>query len=70
MFGQLIASIMSNRETKGMLKFFRVNPWALSRFKEFLSKLYKRSTTGGAPREFFMSEMQVRNPGASWGTAP
>ena len=70
MSGQLTASVMGNRETKGMLKFFRVSPWALSRFKELLSKLYKCSTTGGAPREFSMSEMQVRNPGASWGAAP
>ena len=53
---ELIVTIVCNRETGGVLKFFRVNPWALSRFKGFLTKLYNCSANGGAPKEFLMAE--------------
>ena len=59
MFGKMINGVKCNRETGGMLRFFRLFPWALSRFKGFLAGLYHCSPTGGALRGFFMPEMQV-----------
>lgn len=59
MFGKMVERIVSNVETNSMVKFFRMNPWALSRFKEFMSKLYVSSANGAAPREFFQIEKQV-----------
>jgi hypothetical protein len=58
-FGLLVEKIMANAETSSMLKFFRLNPWALSQFKSFMGDLF-HSNAGSAPREFFMSDKQVR----------
>ena len=57
MFGKMINGVKCNRETGGMLRFFRLFPWALSRFKGFLAGLYHCSPTGGALCGFFMPEM-------------
>ena len=55
MFGKMINGVKCNRAMGGMLRFFRLFPWSLSRFKG----LYHCSPTGGALRGFFMPEMQV-----------
>ena len=44
-----------------MLKFFRVNPWALSLFKGSLTKLNNCLANGGALKEYLMADMQVQS---------
>ena len=58
-FGRMVDSIISNSETGATLKFVRVNPNALSGFKEFLMGLYYDNTAASVMKNFHLDEELV-----------
>lgn len=58
-FGRMVDSIISNSETGAALKFLRVNPWALSGFKEFLMGLYYDKKAATVMKNFHQDEELV-----------